>query len=63
MKPTPTAHLHVILAREAPLAIVIRRGPAKQVCTVLWNHRTDKPTIELCQRAPEASGIQICVRE
>jgi len=45
MKPTPTARLHVILAREAPLAIVIRRGPAKQVCTVLWNRRTDEFTL------------------
>jgi hypothetical protein len=57
MKRTRTARLHVILAREASLAIVIRRGRAKQVCTVLWNHHTDKPTIELCQRAPEAFRI------
>jgi hypothetical protein len=35
----------VILAREAPLAVVIRRGPAKQVCTVLWNRRTDEFTL------------------
>lgn len=42
MKPMPPARLHVILAREAPLALVIRRGPAKQVCTVLWNRRTDE---------------------
>lgn len=45
MKPTPPARLHVILAREAPLAVVIRRGPAKQVCTVLWNRRTDEFTL------------------
>jgi hypothetical protein len=42
MKPKPPARLHVILAREAPLAVVLRRGPAKQVCTVLWNRRTDE---------------------
>src|SRR5512137_1328983 len=45
MKPTPPARLHVILAREAPLALVIRRGPAKQVCTILWNRRTDEFTL------------------
>lgn len=45
MKPKPAARLHVILAREAPLAVVIRRGPAKQVCTVLWNRRTDEFTL------------------
>jgi len=42
MKPMPPARLHVILAREAPLAVVIRRGPAKKVCTILWNRRTDE---------------------
>ena len=44
MKPTPPARLHVILAREAPVAVVIRRGPAKQVCTILWNRRTGEFT-------------------
>jgi len=45
MKPTPPARLNVILAREASLAVVIRRGPAKQVCTILWNRRTDEFTL------------------
>lgn len=35
------ARLHVILAQEAPLGIVIRRGPTKQVCTMLWDRRDD----------------------
>ncbi|MHC5540176.1 hypothetical protein ACYOEI_18305 [Singulisphaera rosea] len=35
------ARLHVLLAREAPVGLVIRRGPAKQVCTLLWDRRTD----------------------
>jgi putative transposase len=46
MKPKPTARLHVILAPGAPLAVVIRRGPTKQVCTILWNRATireDRP--------------------
>jgi hypothetical protein len=37
MKPKTTAWPHFTLAREAPSAIVIRRGPAKQVFTTLQN--------------------------
>src|SRR3954467_11051048 len=33
--------LHVLLAREAPVGVVIRRGPSKRVCTVLWDRHTD----------------------
>lgn len=36
------ARIHVIVAREAPYAVVIRRGPTKQVCTIGWNLRTDE---------------------
>lgn len=36
------ARLHVLLARAAPLGLVIRRGPSKQVCTILWDRRRDK---------------------
>ena len=42
--PVP-ARLHVLLAREAPYAVVIRRGPAKQVCTVGWDRSTDAFTL------------------
>jgi hypothetical protein len=35
------ARLHVLLAREAPLGVVIRRGPAGSACTLLWNRETD----------------------
>lgn len=31
------ARLHVLLARDAKIAVVIRRGPSKSVCTVLWD--------------------------
>ncbi|HXT41915.1 MAG TPA: hypothetical protein VN887_18040 [Candidatus Angelobacter sp.] len=31
------ARLHVLLARSAKIGLVIRRGPSKSVCTVLWN--------------------------
>ncbi len=40
MRPKPAARLHVILAREAPLGVVIRRGPAKQVRTNLRNRHS-----------------------
>ncbi len=37
--------LHVLLAREAPQAVVIRRGPSKTVCAIGWDRRTDKFTV------------------
>src|SRR5262249_11304047 len=37
-----SARLHVLLARDAPLGVVIRRGPSKHVCTVLWDRRRDE---------------------
>lgn len=33
--------VHVLLARRAPLGVIIRRGPSKQVCTLLWDRRVD----------------------
>jgi hypothetical protein len=36
------ARLHVLLAREAKIALVIRRGPSKSVCTVLWDRTRNK---------------------
>lgn len=39
ISPTP-ARLHVLLARDAPLGLILRRGPSRQVCTIGWN-RTD----------------------
>ncbi|HUR45603.1 MAG TPA: hypothetical protein VMZ27_06935 [Candidatus Saccharimonadales bacterium] len=35
------ARLHVFLARDAEVGLVIRRGPSKSVCTVLWNRQDD----------------------
>jgi hypothetical protein len=40
--PRFAARIHVLLATDAPLGVVIRRGPAKQVCTVLWDRKTDE---------------------
>jgi len=36
------ARLHVLLARSAPYGVVIRRGPAKAVCTIGWNRAKDE---------------------
>ena len=36
------ARIHVLMAREARVGVVIRRGPSKKVCTVLWDRRTDE---------------------
>jgi hypothetical protein len=48
MKPTtPTAdkkfpaRIHVLLARDAKIGLVIRRGPSKSVCAILWNRKRD----------------------
>lgn len=37
--------LHILMAREAAKAVVIRRGPSKQVCTIGWDRRTDTFTL------------------
>lgn len=34
--------LHVLLARDSDRAVVIRRGPSKQVCTILWDRNGDR---------------------
>ena len=36
------ARIHVLLAREAPLGVVIRRGPSKRVCTIGWDRSRDQ---------------------
>lgn len=50
MNSKPSARLHVILARQAPLAVVIRRGPAKQAG---WQF----------QETLDASGGKVRLRE
>ncbi|HWI57102.1 MAG TPA: hypothetical protein VNZ22_07735 [Bacillota bacterium] len=35
------ARIHVLLAGEAPIGLVIRRGPSKSVCTLLWDRNRD----------------------
>ncbi len=44
MKNIPS-RVHVLLARDTPLAAVIRRGPAKVACVVAWNRATDTFTL------------------
>ncbi len=43
--------LHVLLAREAPFAVVLRRGPSKTICAIGWDRRTDKFTVGQWMRA------------
>lgn len=45
--PSFPARLHVLLGRDGDRALVIRRGPSKQVCTIGWDRRRD--TFELGQ--------------
>ena len=35
------ARIHILLAREAPVGAVIRRGPSKRVCALLWDRERD----------------------
>src|SRR6516225_9309663 len=34
--------VHILLASRAPVGVAIRRGPSKQVCTILWDRRRDE---------------------
>ena len=36
------ARLHALLASEAPVGVVLRRGPANAVCSVLWDRKKDE---------------------
>lgn len=36
------ARIHCLLARDAPIGVVIRRGPSKRVATILWDRRRDE---------------------
>jgi hypothetical protein len=40
----PPARITGIVARGAPLAVLFRRGPSKQVLQLLWNLETDEIT-------------------
>jgi hypothetical protein len=35
------ARIHVLLAGEAPVGVVVRRGPSRNVCTLLWDRTKD----------------------
>ena len=41
MKEKYPARLHAVFAKDKPYAVVFRRGPSKQVCTLLWDRRKD----------------------
>lgn len=41
MKEHFPARLHVVFAANKELAVVFRRGPSKQVCTILWDRKKD----------------------
>ena len=41
MKEKYPARLHAVFAKDKPYAVVFRRGPSKQVCTLLWDRKKD----------------------
>jgi hypothetical protein len=44
------ARIHAILAREAPKAVVFRRGPSGCVCTLGWDLETAEFPKEFCDK-------------
>ncbi len=36
------ARLHVLLAQDADIGIILRRGPSKSVCSILWDRNRDE---------------------
>src|SRR5689334_10667690 len=40
MSSKPSTRLYVLLARKAPIGVVFRRGPSKQVLLLSWNTET-----------------------
>ncbi|MCB9762049.1 MAG: hypothetical protein H6741_00255 [Alphaproteobacteria bacterium] len=44
MKDAPATRLFVLVARDAPVAVVLRRGPSKQVRMLLWDLQSDQLT-------------------
>jgi len=40
--PTLPPRLHVLLARDAPVGLVLRRGPSKAVCAIGWDRKRDR---------------------
>ncbi|MCA9093581.1 MAG: hypothetical protein KDA68_08855 [Planctomycetaceae bacterium] len=53
-----TARLHILLARDAPVGLVIRRGPSRQFATFLWHRKRD--TFELGQWAKGRIYVERC---
>lgn len=42
---TPPARLYVLFARDAQIGLILRRGPTKEVASILWNRITDEFTL------------------
>lgn len=40
--PRFASRIHVLLASQAPIGLVIRRGPSRSVATLLWDRRRDE---------------------
>ena len=43
-KPVPPPRIYGIVAREAPICVIFRRGPSDRVQTLQWNTETDEIT-------------------
>lgn len=39
--PEIPCRVHIVFARRSPMAVAIRRGPSKRVCTIAWDREKD----------------------
>ena len=44
------ARLHVLMVRDSRRAVVLRKGPATAVCSILWERDADRFTLGLWMR-------------
>lgn len=67
MARTPPPRLHLLLAQEAPVGVIIRRGPTRRWTTFGWDVRSDRITTgdvlhggmapEICDLSPDGRHL------
>jgi hypothetical protein len=57
------ARIHVPVARDAPVGLVIRRGPSKCVATLQWNRGTDEFVLGQSLNIPLKYGFGCAERQ
>jgi len=61
-----SARLHILLAKESSVAVIIRRKPSKTACTILWDRKDDtfkvgdcvtKIVAHFCDLSPDGKSL------